>query len=118
MEKDIDILKNLIKYLQLLIDGGVHKIIYNDLMWDEKTIDCINSIKNLIKAYKELEEYYKEQNEVNAKFIPKSKVKEKIEELFKKLEEPNNDRWEKDDDIYYNQIKAQIRILKELLEEE
>ena len=36
------------------------------------------SLRNFIKAYKELEEYYEEQNEVNAKFIPVSLVEEKI----------------------------------------
>lgn len=50
-------------------------------------------------------------------YIPKSKVKEMLKELFKKLDEPNNDRWEKDDDIYYNKIKAQIRIIQELMED-
>ena len=50
--------------------------------------------------------------------IPKQIVKDKIEELLKKLDNPNNDRWEKNDDIYYSQIKAQIRILKELLGKE
>jgi hypothetical protein len=37
-------LKNLLEYLQNKIDSGEHKIFYNDLGWDIKTIDCINAI--------------------------------------------------------------------------
>ena len=36
------------------------------------------AIENIIKRYKELDEYYKEQNEVNAKFIPKSKIEKRL----------------------------------------
>lgn len=43
------------------------------------------------------------------------KIRNKLIELSKKLIEPNDDRWEKDDDAYYNKIKAQILVLKELL---
>lgn len=50
MDKELEILKNLSRYLQLKIDNGEHKIIYNDLMWDEKTIDCINAIETLIRT--------------------------------------------------------------------
>lgn len=45
-------------------------------------------------------------------------MKEKLEELIQKLKEVNNDRWEKDDNAYYNKIKAQIRVLQELIPEE
>lgn len=48
--------------------------------------------------------------------VRKDKIREKLKKLIKKLNEPNNDRWEKDDNIYYDKIKCQIRILKELLE--
>lgn len=51
----------------------------------------IPALENLIKAYKELEEYYEEQNEVNAKFILVSLVEETIEELNKQLEEDLQD---------------------------
>lgn len=37
-------LKDLLEYLQNKIDSGEHKIFYNDLGWDIKTIDCINAI--------------------------------------------------------------------------
>lgn len=49
--------------------------------------------------------------------IPKDKIIKKEKELINKLTEVNNDRWETDDAIYYNKIKAQIKILKDLLEE-
>ena len=45
----------------------------------------------------------------------RDKIRNKLIELSKKLVEPNDDRWEKDDDAYYNKIKAQILVLKELL---
>lgn len=48
IEEDIKILENLKKYLNLLIYEGTHKIIYNDLGWDEKTIDCINAIDHIL----------------------------------------------------------------------
>lgn len=49
--------------------------------------------------------------------IPKEAIREKIKELIGKLDKPNEDRWEKDDEIYYSKIKCQIKILKELLGE-
>ena len=64
MEEDIKILEN-------LLEEGFEAMCYLEAQ----------AIEHLIKAYKELEEYYEEQNEVNAKFIPVSLVEEKIEEL-------------------------------------
>lgn len=67
IEENIKILENLKKYLNLLIYEGTHKIIYNDLGWDEKTIDCINAIDHILaerkvdkKKIEELEEKNKE----------------------------------------------------------
>ena len=37
-------LKDLLEYLQNKIDSGEHKIFFNDLGWEVKTIDCINAI--------------------------------------------------------------------------
>lgn len=63
IEEDIKILNNLKGYLNKLIYEGQHKIFYNDLGWDEKTIDCINAIEIILaereqedKRIKELEE--------------------------------------------------------------
>ena len=51
IEEDIKILENLKSYLNLLVYEGKDKIIYNDLLWDEKTVDCINAIEHLINDY-------------------------------------------------------------------
>ncbi len=107
IEEDIKILENLKKYLNLLIYEETHKIIYNDLGWDEKTIDCINAIEHILverevdkkkiaeieghqeKFYngelytaKQLKQIEKNQNKY---FINKQKVKDKIEELKNNL---------------------------------
>ncbi len=52
------------------------------------------------------------------KVIRRDVIKEKMGELLNKLKIPNNDRWETDDNLYYEKIKAQLRLCKELLEEE
>lgn len=101
IEEDIKILKNLKKYLNLLIYEGTHKIIYNDLGWDEKTIDCINAIEHILaeresdkKRIKDLEE----ENHLQRKqimsaydkgWIPKQKVLKEVDKLlnaFRKIE--------------------------------
>lgn len=53
---EIEILENLKKYLQFLLDNGTHKIFYNDLFWSEKTIDCINAINDLQQENKQLKD--------------------------------------------------------------
>lgn len=80
-------------------------------------LKLFNKINEIIDKNKELEEYYEEQNEVNAKFIPVSLVEEKIEELneyYKKEIYPSLMNWS-DIDIteYYD---GMIGILQELLE--
>ena len=69
-------------------------------------------INEIIDRNKELEEYYKEQNEVNAKFIPVSLVEEKIEELNKAYEDSKDENGESQ--YYYPDYT--IRVLEELLE--
>ena len=54
MEEDIKILENIKSYMQDNINKGFHKFIYNDLGCDEKCIDIINAISNLIEENKEL----------------------------------------------------------------
>lgn len=95
IEEDIKILENLKKYLNLLIYEGTHKIIYNDLGWDEKTIDCINAIDHILaereedkKRIKELEKTNKILKEMYndcciclVESIERKKVKEKIKDL-------------------------------------
>ena len=60
IEEDIKILENLKKYLNLLIYEGTHKIYYNDLGWDEKTIDCINAIDHILAKIEEDKKKIKE----------------------------------------------------------
>lgn len=93
MEEDINILERLVEERELV---GIYKT-------DEI---LLQAIEHLIKAYKELEEYYEEQNEVNAKFIPVSLVEEKIEE--RKLWLSSNNIGYKDDYV--------LEVLQELLE--
>lgn len=47
-KRDKEILKNLKDYLKLLISEGKDKIIFNELNYDEKIIDCINVLENII----------------------------------------------------------------------
>ena len=84
----------------------------------EEIIECV---KNLIKGYRELEEqidkhvYFETTNpkEIEKNFIPKSKIKEKIEELEKlknKLKEEKNEFW-------IPEINNTIYHIHELMEE-
>lgn len=52
IEDDVRILFNLKCYLESLLASGQDKICYNDLLYDEKTIDCINAIEDLLKERK------------------------------------------------------------------
>lgn len=52
MKDDAKILFNLKCYLESLLASGQDKIFYNDLLNDEKTIDCINAIEDLLKERK------------------------------------------------------------------
>ena len=47
--EDLKILFHLKEYLNLLIEQGTDKIFYDTLFNDEKTIDCINALNNLIE---------------------------------------------------------------------
>lgn len=53
IEEDIKILNNLKGYLNKLIYEGQHKIFYNDLGYDEKTIDCINALEHILAERKQ-----------------------------------------------------------------
>ncbi len=44
------------------------------------------------------------------------KLKNKQMKLLKQMQEPNNDRWKKDYERYYEEIKIQYKFLKEILE--
>ena len=96
IEKDEEILNNIKTYMQVNIDKGYHKFIYNDLGYEEKCIDVINAIEHILSDYKivlneneELKETNEELSEnkllqdieIKKKFIPVQKVKDKIEKL-------------------------------------
>lgn len=131
IEEDINILENLKKYLNLLIYEGTHKIIYNDLDWDEKTIDCINAIEHILAEREEdkkkidklqvLEDDLKDKRivyvdtpEFEEKFIAKQKVKEELEKA-KKENEPYEIHNKESRMFWINQGK--IRLAKKLLED-
>ena len=107
IEEDIKRLENLKKYLNLLIYEGKHKIYYNDLGWDEKTIDCINAIDHILaereedkKRIKELEVLeddlkdkrivYVDTPEFEEKFIAKQKVKDEFNKLNTRIKDFKN----------------------------
>ena len=79
-------------------------------------LKLFNKINEIIDKNKELEEYYEEQNEVNAKFIPVSLVEKTIEELDKK--ERQELKGLKGQDRYFVKQMYQYKrsVLQELLE--
>ena len=99
IEEDINILENLKISFTLLIYEGTHKIIYNDLDWDEKTIDCINAIEHILaereedkKKIEELEDENRiQRHQIMAAYdngyIPKQKVKDKFNKLITRIKE-------------------------------
>ena len=129
IDKDIEILNNLIAYLNLLIKKGQHKIFYNNLLWDEKTVDCINALENALAERKQDKERIKELEvleddlkdkrivyvdtpefeEYMRQFISVKKIKDKMEKLNEEIK--NGDEVEA---IF--KIKQQ-QILYELLED-
>ena len=77
IEEHIKILENLKSYLNLLVYDGNDKIIYNDLLWDEKTVDCINAIEHLINNYTRQKQINEEHQKINGE------LREKVKELEK-----------------------------------
>ncbi|MBS5854009.1 MAG: hypothetical protein KIC56_02115 [Clostridium sp.] len=122
IEENIKILENLKKYLNLLIYEGTHKIIYNDLGWDEKTIDCINAIAHILaereedkKRIEELEKENKRKDmfvKMAKEVIEESILKQKIKEKIKDLEYNSSLGFEETLEESYK-----IEVLQELLED-
>lgn len=122
IEEAVEILKYIKEYMQENIDNGTHKFIYNEQGFDEKCIDIINAINEILSDYKrvlkeneELKEDNKHQYEEICKltfelenYIPKQKIKNKIEELEPELKFEITER----------EAKLQINLLKSLLEGE
>ena len=84
IEEDIEILENLKSYLNLLVYEGKDKIIYNDLLWDEKTVDCINAIEHLINNYTRQKQINEEHQKINGE------LREKVKELEEKNKHLSN----------------------------
>lgn len=89
IEDDVRILFNLKCYLESLLASGQDKICYNDLLYDEKTIDCINAIEDLLKERKKYtirltDEEYRRVIDIEQKDIVEQKDK-RIQELEAKL---------------------------------
>ena len=57
------------------------------------------------------------QNLIDKSYIDKDIIRMKLKELVNKLNKPNEDRWENNDTIYYDKIKSNISLLKDLLGE-
>ena len=72
-------LKDLLEYLQNKIDSGEHKIFYNDLGWDIKTIDCINAINEQQEEIERLNNIIKEVRE----YIERNKQYAELEDYGK-----------------------------------
>lgn len=86
---------------------GIEECGLNDC--GKKHLD-FNLLRNLLKAYKEAENQL-DLDYVDNNYIPKSKVKEKIEEIDEKIKYENNEKvliW----------LHKQKRVLQSLLEEE
>lgn len=83
-EEKREILEHLVEYLQDKLDTGYHKIFYNDDMYDEKTIDCINAINdtleenkrlnNIIKQIEKCIDYYAIENDDFSKFYNNEEI--------------------------------------------
>lgn len=122
MKDDANILFNLKCYLESLLASGQDKICYNDLLYDEKTIDCINAIEDLLKERKKYtirltDEEYKKVIENAQRDIAEQKDKriQELEEQVKTLDEAytgvikESKKWF---DIAHNSIPKQVVIDK------
>ncbi len=82
IEEDVKILNNLERYLNILIYEGQHKIFYNDLGYDEKTIDCINALEHILLERKQDKAIIKElEEEIVNKENKIWQLKETIQDL-------------------------------------
>lgn len=138
MEEDIEILEEFIEYSKDIINDMEYVRPIDVTI----TVDDIQAIENLINRNKELEEIEKAHQEENGKlrekvkeleeenriilnskvgvdlsyddYIPKSVIKEKIEELKPYIYQGEN----APQDFLQYRVKAKIQVLQELLEKE
>ena len=85
-EEKREILEHLVEYLQDKIDTGYHKIFYNDDMYDEKTIDCINAINDTLEENKRLNKENEELKKIQGTFLGTG-CKAEIERLHSIIKE-------------------------------
>lgn len=122
IEKDEEILNNIKAYMQENIDKGWHKFVYNDLGYDEKCVDVINAIDNILSDYKrvlkENESLQKTYDDCYCKYkhykqfesISIQKIKDKIRKNEEIIDISN------DGDLIHELCKEN-KVLQELLEE-
>lgn len=88
-EEKRKILEHLVEYLQDKLDTGYHKIFYNDDMYDEKTIDCINAINDTLEENKRLNKENEELKKIQCTFLGtgcKAEI-ERLNNIINELEE-------------------------------
>lgn len=115
IEKNTEILNNLKKYLNLLILRGQHKIFYNDLGWDEKTIDCINAIEIILAEREEDKKKIKKLEEENKKNV--ERYEERDNEVWERVKQCKNMQTEIDG-LYLDKEELKQAYLHEKLAKE
>lgn len=110
---DIEILEKLVIYWNSLINYTESDNIGVVSKWinTEGVVEKRDALRNLINKVKELENYKRKHSLIKSHYIPKSKIKEKIEEL-----EKDEEFYREQDRIY--EFEGKINILKQLLEEQ
>lgn len=78
-EEEEKILKNIKEYMQINIDKGFHKFIYNDLGYEEKCIDVINAIEHILSDYKRV---LKKNEQLSTEVNSLKKENEELKELM------------------------------------
>lgn len=89
IEDDVRILFNLKCYLESLLASGQDKICYNDLLYDEKTIDCINAIEDLLKERKKYTIRLTDEEYGRVIDIAQKDIAEQKDKRIQELEEEN-----------------------------
>lgn len=81
LKESIEILGNLKDYLQIKIDIGYHKLSYNDLGWDFKTVDSITAIDTVLQSLEEYKEAYSDYQELGKEYAKLQDENEKLREI-------------------------------------
>ena len=113
MEEDLEILEAIVKVNRDYLKGIENQTI------NQKEIQALDNLINRVKELEKYEEYYKDMEEVNKKFIAVDKIKEKIEELEKEQKECilYKHSLNCEECMERCEIFSSIEVLKELMEE-